>query len=91
MLEEALISFLIGIPLGASIFQWGYRKGIKTGRYEASKEAFRDNQHAEALRMNAEKSPKFRVRTAESDPSKQAVVKTARVRAFKSVTPDPKK
>jgi hypothetical protein len=38
-----------------------------------------------------EHAPKFRVRTAESDPNRRATVKFARVRAIKYITPPPRR
>jgi hypothetical protein len=38
-----------------------------------------------------ESAPKFRIRTAESDPNRRATVKFARVRAIKYITPPPRR
>lgn len=45
----------------------------------------------ELAKEEANSAQRFRIRTAESDPSQTAKVRTARVRAYKSVTPPPRK
>lgn len=79
----ALFALLMGFLVG-----WGSSEHKNTREIAALKSEL---QRRDILVRDANTSAKFRIRTAESDTAQKAKVVTARVRAYKYKTPEPRR